>query len=157
MSRLSCLLLVLTLMACSAASTKKEIKEGKVIASKDESMTRRSLFGIKNRGSLFGIGSIIKNKIQNKKNLISTIIAKKKSIKYKRSVVDSAAPPKEDMDIGKMLANADTSKTRRSLFGIGRLIQQKIHNKKKLFSTIVAKKKSIKNKILSKISNKYWY
>ena len=109
MSRLSCLLLVLTLMACSAASTKKEIKEGKVIASKDESM------------------------------------------------VDSAAPPKEDMDIGKMLANADTSKTRRSLFGIGRLIQQKINNKKKLFSTIVAKKKSIKNKILSKLSTKYWY
>ena len=97
MSSLSCLLLVLTLMACSAASTKR------------------------------------------------------------RSVVDSTAPPKEDMDKGKMLANEDTSKTRRSLFGIGRFIQQKIHNKKKLFSSIVAKKKSIKNKILSKTSTKYWY
>merc|ERR1719319_1639716 len=89
------------------------------------------------RGSWFGIGSLIKQKIQNKKKFVSSIIGKKKSIKNRRAVLDSAESPEE---------NTDVSKTRGSWFGIGSLIKQKIKNKKKFVSSIIGKKKSIKNR-----------
>jgi len=189
MSLLSCLLLVWTLMACSAASPGKNIQDVKIMASTDEAMARGSWFGIgslikqkiknkkklftsiigkkksiKSKRSLFGIGSqplfgigslskqkiqnkkkLIQQKIQNKKKFFSTIIGKKKSIKNKRAVLDSAKSPKEN-DEAKMMASTDESMARGSWFGIGSLIKQKIQNKKKFVSSIIGKKKSIKNK-----------
>merc|ERR1719319_1540792 len=108
------------------------------------------------RGSWFGIESLSKQKIQNKKKLIqqkiqnkkkffSTIIGKKKSIKNKRAVLDSSKSPKNN-DEAKMMASTDESMARESWFGIGSLIKQKIQNKKKFVSSIIGKKKSIKNK-----------
>jgi len=177
------------LMACSAASPEKKIQEAKMNDSTDESMTRGSWFGIgslikqniknkrklftsvigkkkgiKSKRSLFGIGSqplfgigsltkqkkqnkkkLIQQKIQNKKKFVSTIIGKKKSIKNKRAVLNSAESPKENYEAN-MMASTDESMVRGSWFGIGSLIKQKIQKKKKFVSSIIGKKKSIKNR-----------
>jgi len=147
MSLLSCLLLVLTLMACSATTPEKNIQEANMMASTDESMTRGSWFGI---GSLINQKiqnkkKLIQQKIQNKKKIVSTIIGKRKSIFNKRAVFDSVESPKEN-DEAKMMASTDESMARSSWFGIGSLIKQKIQNKKKFVSSIIGKKKSIKNR-----------
>lgn len=109
MSLLSCLFLVMTLMACSAASPEKKIQVAKMMGSTDESMAKESLFGrgsllqhkikkmkklitpiigkkkgIRSKGLLFGIGSLIKQKMQNKKKLIQ----QKYRIKRKASKIE---------------------------------------------------------------------
>jgi len=140
MTRLSWVLLFMTLMVCSATSPKKEMDEAKMLANTDESMTRGSWF---NLSLSYDIGSLIKKKIQIKKKLISAIFGKKKTIKSRRAVLDSATSPKREMEEVKMMASTDKSKARG--FNIGSLIQQKIKKKKKLIGTIFGKKKTIKN------------
>jgi len=112
LSLLSCLFLVLTLMSCSAASPEKKMQEAKMMAKKK----------------------------QNKKKFVSTIIGKKKSIKNKRAVLNSAESPKENYE-GKMMASTQDSITRGLWFGIGSLINQKILNKKKFVSAIIVNKR----------------
>jgi len=154
MSLLSCLLLVLTLMACSATTPEKNIQEANMMASTDESMTRGSWFGI---GSLINQKiqnkkKLIQQKIQNKKKIVSTIIGKRKSIFNKRAVFDSVESPKEN-DEAKMMASTDESMARRSWFGIGSLIKQKIKNKKKLIHQKIQNKKKFVNSIITKKKN----
>jgi len=127
-------------LVSSIIGKKRSIKNRRAVLDSPES-PEENMDASKARGSWFGIGSLIKQKIQNKKKFVSSIIGKKKSIKNRRAVLDSA-----DIDVEKMLTNADASKTRGSWFGIGSLIQQKIQNKKKVISSFIKKKKATKTK-----------